>query len=164
MSGASLECYMQLERTHIRTWRGMAEAFLKYYQYNTDMGLNHTQLENFTQKPDENFKECAQCWMELAERAQPPPLDWELMDMFMGNLQGLYLDRMVCSTSFGFSALVLVGERNENMIKMGKIQNVASTSVIVKKPYVGFGKKREGETNEVIVMRGMALVYLAPYQ
>ncbi|XP_050889680.1 uncharacterized protein LOC127094968 [Lathyrus oleraceus] len=31
LSGASLEWYIQLERTHIRTWRELAEAFLKHY-------------------------------------------------------------------------------------------------------------------------------------
>lgn len=41
---ASLDWYMQLESTHICTWREMAEAFLKHYQYNTDMEPNHTQL------------------------------------------------------------------------------------------------------------------------
>lgn len=29
LSGASPEWYMQLERTHIRTWKELAEAFLK---------------------------------------------------------------------------------------------------------------------------------------
>lgn len=44
LRGASLEWYMQLEGTHIRSWRDMVEAFLKHYQYNTNMALNCTQL------------------------------------------------------------------------------------------------------------------------
>lgn len=84
--------------------------------------------------------------------------------MFMGNLQGSYLDRMVGSTSSGFSDLVLVGERIENMIKMGNIQNTNSTSGVVKKPYVAYGKKREGEANETVVVRGRAPTYRALYQ
>ena len=47
---------------------------------------------------------------------------------------------------------------------MGKILNDASTSGVVKKPYVGFGKKREGETNEVTIVRGRAPAYRSPYQ
>ncbi|XP_050896973.1 uncharacterized protein LOC127103781 [Lathyrus oleraceus] len=42
LSGASMEWYMQLERTHIRTWRELAEAFLKHYQYNSDMAPYRT--------------------------------------------------------------------------------------------------------------------------
>lgn len=62
--------------------------------------------------------------------------------MFMGNPQGPYLDRMVESTSYGFSDLVLSDERIENMIKMGKIHNAVSTFGLAKKPYVAFRKKR----------------------
>ncbi|XP_050909411.1 uncharacterized protein LOC127123211 [Lathyrus oleraceus] len=141
LSGAFLEWYMQLEGTHIHTWREMAEDFLKHYQYNTDIAPNCTQLQNQTHKFEETFKEYAQRWRELAARVQPPLLEHELVDMFMGNLQGPYLDRMVVSTSSGFSGLVLAGERIANMIKMGKIQNSTSTSGLMKKPYVAYGKK-----------------------
>lgn len=47
---------------------------------------------------------------------------------------------------------------------MGKIQNVASTSGVAKKPYVSFGKKREGKTNEAAVVKGRDPVYRAFYQ
>lgn len=164
LSGASLDWYMQLEGTHIRTWREMAETFLKHYQYNTDMAPNRMQLQNLMQISEESFKEHTQRWRELAARVQPPLLERELVDMFMGNLQGPYLERMVGSTTFGFSDLVLVGERIENMIKMGKIQNSTSTSDVVKKPFVAYGKKREGETNATAVVRARALTYCVPYQ
>lgn len=59
-----------------------------------------------------------------------------------GNLQGPYLDMMVGSTSLRFSYLVLADERIKNMIKLGKIQNTASTSDVPKKLYVAYGKKR----------------------
>lgn len=74
LSGASLDWYMQLEGTHIRTWREMEEAFLKHYQYNTYMAPNRMQLQNLTQKSEETFKEYAQRWKELTVRVQPPLL------------------------------------------------------------------------------------------
>ncbi|XP_050893780.1 uncharacterized protein LOC127100592 [Lathyrus oleraceus] len=95
LKGASLDWYKKLEGIHIRTWRDMAEAFLKHYQYNADMVPNRTQLQNLTQKSEETFKEYTQRWRELATRVQPPLLERELIDMFMGNLQGPYLDRML---------------------------------------------------------------------
>lgn len=61
LSGASLEWCMQLEGTHIRSSRDMAEDFLRHYEYNTYMALNRTQLQNLTQKSDETFKEYVQC-------------------------------------------------------------------------------------------------------
>lgn len=81
-----------------------------------------------------------------------------------GNLQGPYLDRMVGSTSLGFSNLVLAGERIENMIKMGKILNSSCTLGVVKKPFVTYGKKREGETNATVVARTRTPKYCGPYQ
>lgn len=98
----------------------MVEAFLKHYQYNTHMAPNRTQLQNLTKKYDETFKEYVQRWRELAARVQPSLLERELVDMFMGNLQRPYSEKMVGSTSSGFFDLVIVGERIENMIKMGK--------------------------------------------
>ncbi|XP_050875647.1 uncharacterized protein LOC127079285 [Lathyrus oleraceus] len=149
LSGDSLEWYIQLKVTHILTWRDMAETFLKHYQYNTDMAPNHTRLKNLTLEFDETFNEYAQCWRKLVARVKPPLLERELEDIFIINLQG---------------HLVIVSERIENMIKMRKIQNASHTSGVVKKPYVGFGKKREGETNETAVVRGRVPTYHASYQ
>ena len=44
LSGASLEWYMKLERSHIRSRRDLAEYFIRHYQYNIDMAPNYTQL------------------------------------------------------------------------------------------------------------------------
>lgn len=85
-SGTSLEWYIQLGQSHIHTWKDLVEAFSKHYQYNTDMAPNHTQFQNITHKSNESFKEYAQRWVELAARVQPPLLDRELVDMFMGTL------------------------------------------------------------------------------
>ncbi|XP_050878605.1 uncharacterized protein LOC127082411 [Lathyrus oleraceus] len=149
LSGASLEWYMQLERTHIRTWRELAEAFLKHYQYNSDMAPNRTQLQSLSQKPDESFKEYAQRWRDLAARVQPPLLERELINMFVDTLQGLYFVKIIGSTTSGFSDLVIIGERIENGMKIGKIQDMTAAASGAKKPHSGFSKKKEGETNAI---------------
>lgn len=51
---------MQFERINVGTWAKMDDAFAKYYKYNTDMALNHTQFQNMAQKDDKSFKEYAQ--------------------------------------------------------------------------------------------------------
>ncbi|XP_050897085.1 uncharacterized protein LOC127103890 [Lathyrus oleraceus] len=68
LSEASLDWYMQLEGTHICTWREMAKAFLKHYQYNTYMAPNCMQLQNLMQTSEDTYKEYAQRWRELATR------------------------------------------------------------------------------------------------
>ena len=127
------------------------------------MAPNRTQLQNLMQKSGESFKGYAQRWRELAARVQPPMMERELIDLFMGTLQGPYYERMIGNTSAGFSDLVLAGERVETGIKLGKIQNVASSSG-VKKPYIGAPKKREGETSDVSSYRGGGRNYQVPYQ
>ncbi|XP_058777099.1 uncharacterized protein LOC131651455 [Vicia villosa] len=94
LSGASLEWYTQLERTNIRTWKDLAKAFFKHYKHNSDMAPTRIQLQGLTQKVDESFRQYAQRWRELAARVQPPLLERELVDMFMGTLQDPYLNRM----------------------------------------------------------------------
>ncbi|XP_050919408.1 uncharacterized protein LOC127136941 [Lathyrus oleraceus] len=163
LSGASLEWYMQLERSHVRSWRELAEAFLKHYQYNTDMAPNRTQLQSLTQKSEESFKEYAQRWRDLAARVQPPMLENELVDMFMGTLQGPYYERLVGSTSAGFSDLVVAGKRIESGVKAGKIPNPANAANGAKKPYSGFPKKKEGETNAASTSKGKGKAYRTPY-
>lgn len=86
LSGASIQWYMQLERSHVHSWRELAEDFLKHYQYNTDMAPNRAQLQSLTQKSEESFKEYAQSWRDLAARVQPPMLEKELVDMFLSTL------------------------------------------------------------------------------
>ncbi|XP_050889062.1 uncharacterized protein LOC127094247 [Lathyrus oleraceus] len=121
LTGASLDWYMQLECSNIHTWDELVEAFANQYKYNTDMAQNRTQLQSMAQKDNESFKEYAQRWRELAARVHPPLVDRELIDIFMGTLQGQYYERLISSVSTGFSDMVIVGERVEEGLKSGKI-------------------------------------------
>lgn len=84
-------------------------------------------------------------------------MERELVDMFMGTLQGLYYDRILGSISVGFSELVMVGERIEVGLKMGKIQfaNVGSSACRSgKKTSSGYPKNKEGESSSMYSQRG----------
>src|SRR3954464_1036769 len=164
LTGAPLEWYMKLERSNVSTWGELVDAFLKQYHYNTAMAPSRAQLQNMSQKSEESFKEYAQRWRELAARVQPPLLDRELIDLFMGTLKGPYLQHMVSNTSLSFSDVVIIGERVENCVKAGTIQGVTifgNSNGNGKKPYSGFVKKKEGETSTASVDQGRAPVYSA---
>lgn len=60
--GASLDEYMSLERTKIRLWRDLFEAFIKLYKYNLDMAHTRLKLHNQSQKSSKTFKEYAHRW------------------------------------------------------------------------------------------------------
>lgn len=83
--------------------------------------------------------------------------------MFMGTLQGAYLDKMVGGASSGFLDLVITGERIENCLKNGKIQTALGTYVGAKKPYLRYAKKKEGETNVASISKGKDKAYHEPY-
>src|SRR3954470_6055945 len=167
LSGASLNWYMNLERNRIRSWKDLYDAFLKQYQYNIDMAPTRLQLQNQVQRTNETFKEYAQRWREMAAQVNPPLSEPELVDMFMNTLQGHYYERMVGSDSSGFSDLVKIGERIENGLKIGKIQNPANTAAAnqygYKKPQGNFVKKKEGETSTCYQVAATApQAYVAP--
>lgn len=56
LSGASFDQFMQLERTHVKTWKDLDNTFLKLYNYNLDMAPNCMQPQNLSQKSSESFK------------------------------------------------------------------------------------------------------------
>jgi hypothetical protein len=150
LSGASLDWYMDLKKESVRSWKDLGEAFLRQYQHNMDMAPSRTQLQSLCQKSKESFKEYAQRWRELAARVQPPMLERELTDMFIGTLQGVFMDRMGSCPFGSFSDVVICGERTESLIKAGKIQDPgSSSSSSSKKPSSGAPRRGEGETNVV---------------
>lgn len=128
------------------------------------MTLNRTHLQSLAQKTDESFKEYVHHWRKLAARVQPSLLEKELVDMFMGTLQGPHMEKLIGSTSARFSDLVVAGERIKNYLKSGNIQSIAGPSNETKKPYADFAKKKEGETNNASVAKGKLKAYQAPYQ
>lgn len=70
---------------------------------------------------------------------------------------------MVGSASSGFSYLVVKREQIENYHKNGKIQGVVVVSDGAKKPYSGFTKKNEEETNVAMIAKGNIDAYQVLY-
>ena len=76
--------------------------------------------------------------------------------MFMDTLSGPFFNLLVGCSSFGFTELILTGERVESRIKSGKISVVsASTSNPIKKPFavkkeinVVYGAKARTKKND----------------
>ncbi|XP_050916507.1 uncharacterized protein LOC127131638 [Lathyrus oleraceus] len=127
LTGAFLDWYMSLERSKIRSWRDLSEAFLKQYKYNLDMAPTRLQLQNQSQRSNETFKQYAQRWHEMASRVRPSLSHNELVDIFMGTLHGLYFEKMIGSSSTNFADMVTIGERVESGLKSGKITDTTAS-------------------------------------
>ncbi|XP_027337055.1 uncharacterized protein LOC113850692 [Abrus precatorius] len=147
--GGALSWYMHLERTCIRGWKDLADAFLKQYKYNIDMAPDRLQLQNMLKKEDETFKEYAQRWREVAAQVEPPLSEKEMVAMFIDTLQSPFYDRMIGSISSNFSDIVIIGERVERGMRNGKIFHNSGRPSNLKKFTNGPGRKKEGETNAI---------------
>lgn len=147
LTGAASNWYIHLERAHIRSFKDLADAFLKQYKYNIDMAPDRTQLQNMLKRDTETFKEYAQRWRELAAQVEPPLTEKEIIAMFIDTLRPPFYDRMIGSVSSNFSDMVIIGERIENGMRNGKIvESSVGVAGMTKAPFV---KKNEEEAHVV---------------
>ena len=101
-------------------------AFIRQYQYNSDMAPNRMQLQNMCKKEHESFKEYAQRWRDLAAQVVPPMMEREMITMIGDTLLVFYYEKMVGYMPLSFADLVLAGERIEVGLKRGKFDYAAS--------------------------------------
>lgn len=81
----------------------------------------------------------------MPARVRPPLSDTELVDIFMGILQGMYFEKMVGSKSSNLFDVVTIDERIENKLKTRKISGVANQHTVAKKPQSNFTKNNKGK-------------------
>lgn len=71
----------------------------------------------------------------MASRVRPVLSDNELVDIFMGTLQGLYYEKMIDNYSTNFIDMVTIGEYVDNGLKSGKIADTTAQQTTNKKPH-----------------------------
>ncbi|RDX64692.1 hypothetical protein CR513_56724, partial [Mucuna pruriens] len=148
LTGATLSWYVNLEMGHIKTWRDLAEAFLRQYKYNEDMAPDYSRLQNLSKIEYEGFKEYAQRWHELAAQVQPPLKKKERVTMFIDTFPSPFYDKGVGSVASSFADLLTVVERIELGIKREKFVQASSGIGFVKKPSQ---EKKKGEAIAVLL-------------
>ena len=112
LAGATIVWYTNLEASRIRTWKDLITAFLRQYQYNSDMAPDRTQLQNMFKKEGETFKEYAQ--------VAPPMVEREMITMMVDTLPVFYYEKLVGYMPSSFADLVFAGEKIEVGLKRGK--------------------------------------------
>ena len=112
---------MRLEKTS--NWREMANAFLEYYRFNTEIVPDRTVLQMTEKKSGEYFHEYAQRWYELATQVLPLMMEDEIIKWFIDNLKPLYYKKMNSAQVTHFVSLIPIGEHIDEGIKSKKIVN-----------------------------------------
>ena len=149
LAGAAVVWYTNLEASRIRTWKDLITAFLRQYQYNSDMAPDRTQLQNMFKKEGETFKEYAQRWRDLAAQVAPPMVEREMITMMVDTLPVFYYEKLVGYMPSSFADLVFAGERIEVGLKRGKFDYVSSTSANAKRIGATGAKRKEGDAHAV---------------
>jgi len=149
LAGASVVWYTNLEASRIRTWKDLITAFLRQYQYNSDMAPDRTQLQNMVKKESEFFKEYAQRWRDLAAQVAPPMVEREMITMMVDTLPVFYYEKLVGYMPSSFADLVFAGERIEVGLKRGKFDYVSSTGTNARRIGATGTKRKKGDTHVV---------------
>ncbi|XP_040931908.1 uncharacterized protein [Gossypium hirsutum] len=140
--GAASKWYNQLSWTKINSWKDLTQAFKKQYSHVMDMTLDRITLQNMEKKQNENFRQYAQRWREVAIQVQLPLLEKETTMLFINTLKAPFITHMLGSATKSFSDIVVTGEMIENAVRSGKIDAGESTKRSA-------SRKRENRVNNV---------------
>ena len=127
----------------------MIVAFIRKYQYNIDMALDRTQLQNMSKREHESFKEYAQRWRDLAAQVAPLMMEREMITMIVDTLPVFYYEKMVGYMPSRFIDLVFAGERIEVGLRRGKFDYVTLASTCNSRFKASGAKKKKGDTHVV---------------
>ncbi|CAL1394942.1 unnamed protein product [Linum trigynum] len=122
LSGPALRWYMQLERSKVKRWQDLADAFFRHYKHNQDLALDREDLRNMEKQEKESFREYAHRWRTKAIDCQDPLLKKEMVSIFFDTLKPPYYNNMVGITTTNFVDLFIIDEMIEKGIKQGKME------------------------------------------
>ena len=121
LTGTTAQWYTKLKKDQIRTWRDLARAFLERYKYMLEAALDRLTLQNMKKGPDEDYKEYAIRWKNVALIVRPPLTSREENSMFVDTLPSPYYDMLVVNAFVEFGDLLHSVGRIEGGIKRGRI-------------------------------------------
>ena len=126
--GATITWYTNLEPSQVYSWKDLMTAFIRQYQYNSDITLDIMQLQNMCKKDNESFKEYTQRWRDLETQVTPSMMERE---MIVDTLPMFYYEKMVGYVPSSFADLVFAGERIEVGLRRGKFDYASTASSLI---------------------------------
>jgi len=149
LDGSAVIWYTNLKASRIRTWKDLITAFLRQYQYNTDMVPDRTQLQNTSMHEHESFKEYAQRWRDLVAQVAPSMVEREMITMIVDTLPVFYYEKLVGYMPSSFTDLVFAGERIEVGLKRGKFDYVSPIGTSSRRTGTARAMRKEGDAHAV---------------
>jgi hypothetical protein len=124
LSDGALTWYMRLENTKVKKWKDLVNAFMKQYKFNIDVGPYRLNLQAMEKDNKESIREYARRWREVAAQVNPSMLEKEMISLFSNSFKAPYFEYLVRSSAQHFTDLVVIAERIEQAIGLGKIANL----------------------------------------
>ena len=123
LSDVALTWYMRLDNTKVKKWKDLVDAFMRQYKFNIDMGPDRLNLQAMEKNNKESIREYARRWSEVAAQVNPRMLEKEMISLFSNSFKASYFEYLVRSSAQHFTDLVVIAERIEQAIGLGKIAN-----------------------------------------
>ena len=101
----------------------MANAFLQYYRFNTEIAPDRIVLQRIENKSEESFYEYTQRWCELVSQGLPPMMEDEMIKWFIHNLKPPYYEKLISAQVTHFASLITIRECIDEGIRSKKIVN-----------------------------------------
>ena len=127
LAGTAAQWYMKLRKDQIRTWRDLVRTFMGRYKYMLETVSDRLTFQNMKKGPEENYREYAVRWKNVASMVGPPLTNREENSMFVDTLPSPYYDTLVINAYVEFGDLMYSVGRIEDGIKRGKIVDTGAS-------------------------------------
>jgi len=124
------------DNTKVKKWKDLVDAIMRQYKFNIDVGPDRLSLQAMEKENKESIREYARRWSEVTAQVNPLKLEKEMISLFSNTFKAPYFEYLVGSSAQHFTDLVVIAERIEQAIGIGKIADPIEKN--------SFSWKREG--------------------
>jgi len=96
---------------------------MRQYKFNIDVGPDRLSLQAMEKDNKESIREYARRWSEVAAQVNPLMLEKQMISLFSKTFKAPYFEYLVKSSAQHFTDLVVIAEKIEQAIGLGKIAN-----------------------------------------
>jgi len=97
---------------------------MRQYKFNIDVDPDCLKLQAMEKDNKESIREYARRWSEVAAQVNAPMLEKEMISLFSNTFKAPCFEYLVRSSAQHFIDLVVIAERIEQAIGLGKIANL----------------------------------------
>lgn len=119
LSGAAGRWFAQIEKSTLKSWDDIANAFVKQYNYNTQMEVTRRRLEMTRQRPNERFTDFLARWKGKAAQVIDLPPEKEQVRIMRNNMSRQYHDSLYFQGMTTYDSLIEAATRIEDAIYNG---------------------------------------------